>query len=106
MTDQTPRVVFLGPLRAEGLAIACKVGRRVAARTSAPVLCIHDLAPTAGLVDGSAGSLARLSFLQAVHDVMGPGGAPGYPPVLILEADNIHLATLGFLRPYLADPAA
>ncbi len=78
----------------------------MAARTSAAVLCIHEL-PTAanGPADEPAGRpagrLARDSFLQAVHDVAGPE----CPPVLILEADHIDLETLGFLRPYLADPA-
>src|SRR5713226_5083537 len=97
MTDQAPRAVFLGPLRAEGLAIACKIGRRVAARASAAVLCRHDLPPPAGPAAGPA----RVSFIQAVLDVTGPG----CPPVLILEAEHIDQGTLGFLRPYLADPA-
>lgn len=100
--DKAQRAVFLGPQRALSLAVACKVGHKLAARTSATVLCIHDVpTATAGPVDGPARLLARLSFLQAVQDVTGPE----CPAVLILEADNIDQVTLGLLRPYLADPA-
>jgi hypothetical protein len=113
MSDQAPRVVFLGPHRAQSLAIACKVGHRLAARTSAAVLCIHDGPPArpagrrpagraaAGPADGPVSPPDRFPFLQAVFDVTGPG----LPPVLVLEADHIDAETLGVLRPYLADPA-
>ncbi len=108
MTEPAPRAVFLGPHRAPSLAIVCKIGHRLAARTSAAVLCIHDGPPAqpagraaAGPADGSEGPPRRLPFLQAVFDVTGPG----LPPVLVLEADHMDTGTLNVLRPYLADPA-
>jgi hypothetical protein len=94
--DKAQRAIFLGPHRAQSLAIACKIGHRLAARTSAAVLCIHDRP-----ADGPVSPLRRLPFLQAVFDVTGPG----LPPVVVLEADHIDEGTLGLLRPYLADPA-
>ncbi len=108
--DRAQRAVFLGPQRALSLAIACRVGRRVAARTSAPILCLDGLAPPGpppGPRPGPAGPPARLSLIHAAFDVTAPGHSPGQSRgrVLILEADNIDPGTLGLLRPYLADPA-
>src|SRR5258708_14305295 len=104
--DKGQRAVFLGPQRGASLAIACGVGRRVAARTSAPILCLDGLAPP-GPRPGPAGPPARLSLIHAAFDVPPPAHPPGPPRgrVLILQADTIHPRTLGVLRPYLADPA-
>src|SRR5258708_7382390 len=108
--DRAQRAVFLGPQRALSLAIACRVGRRVAARTSAPILCLDGLAPPGpppGPRPGPAGPPARLSLIHAAFDVTPPAHPPGPPParVLILQPDTLDPGTLDVLRHYLADPA-
>src|SRR5258708_5042716 len=104
--DKGQRAVFLGPQRGASLAIACRVGRRVAAKTSAPILCLDGLAPP-GPRPGAAGPPARLSLIHAAFDVTPPAHPQGPPRgrVLILEAETIDPCTPGLLRPYVADPA-